>query len=199
MKLRVVKLGGSLLARRDWPQRLRDWLSANTEASTLVVVGGGELVESIRELDAVHNLSAEFVHWLCIDLLAHTAQIVNQLLPELARIETQAELQQWCLRTENECHAQVALATVTAFYNRATHDERLPKSWLTTSDSLAALLAKQIGASELVLLKSTEAKTDSKMTSAEELASLGIVDEAFTGIVASSLPFRIINLAELAG
>lgn len=194
MKVRVVKLGGSLLARHDWPLRLRKWLSAQPAASTLLVIGGGELVESVRQLDSVHHFPAEFVHWLCIDLLDQTAKIANWLVPECSLIETEDELQIWLSKVAWEQSSRSAIVMVTAFYHRTKHDGRPPKDWTTTSDTLAAVLAQQISADELVLLKSTDALGMGH--TAAELSRAGIVDEAFALIMDDGLPFRVVNLTE---
>ena len=56
-------------------------------ARTMIVVGGGEMVESVRRFDRVHRLSDKDMHWLCVDLLEQTAQLASLLMPELAVIE----------------------------------------------------------------------------------------------------------------
>ncbi len=192
--IRVVKLGGSLLLRSDWPQRLRNWLVRQSAASTLIVVGGGELIESIRELDRAHAFSQHFTHWICIDMLTHTAQIAAQLLPEFPQLAAPEELQAWIARDSRSIGTSVAVVKVAAFYSRQCYDQRLPEDWTTTTDSLAALLADQIEAAELVLLKSTGFSSES--SNAAELSHLGIIDAAFPKIVPRKLHLRLVNLAD---
>ena len=193
IKIRVVKLGGSLLSRRDWPERLRGWFSRQPECANLLVVGGGDVIESIRQLDRVHDLSSCFAHWLCIDLLSHTAQIAGQLLPEFPIITAWSDLQQWLSGMPSEGAARGAIVDVAAFYSRSRSDARLPENWSTTSDSLAALLSTQVGADEMVLFKSTSYISDAP--TATELADAGVVDAAFPKIVPYGLLIRIVNLA----
>ncbi|MCC7338073.1 MAG: hypothetical protein IT422_23530 [Pirellulaceae bacterium] len=90
--VRVLKLGGSLLLIPDWPRRLQSWLSSHPAPLDLLLVGGGEIVESVRRLDAQHGFPASFSHWLCIDLLSATARIAAQLLPEFPMIATSEAL-----------------------------------------------------------------------------------------------------------
>ena len=92
MKRRVAKLGGSLLTMPDVADRLRSWLRQQTPAQTLFVVGGGDFVEAMRTLDAVHAFDAEWCHWFCVELLEQSAMILNRLLPEIPQICTPAEL-----------------------------------------------------------------------------------------------------------
>ena len=80
--IRVIKLGGSLL---DWPglaAAFRKWRALQTPMCDLVVVGGGELVESIRRFDVAHGLCEQEAHWLAIDAMSVSARLVAALLPE---------------------------------------------------------------------------------------------------------------------
>ncbi|MEO8270307.1 MAG: hypothetical protein ABI557_11350 [Aureliella sp.] len=92
--VRVLKLGGSLLITPDWPQRLQNWLLQHPAPLNFLLVGGGEIVESVRRLDTQHHFSVSFSHWLCIDLLSATARIAAQLLPEFPLVSTSEELSQ---------------------------------------------------------------------------------------------------------
>ena len=50
--------GGSLL---DWPElavRFQRWLAAQPPAANVLVVGGGPIVEGLRELDRLRALAA---------------------------------------------------------------------------------------------------------------------------------------------
>jgi hypothetical protein len=49
-----VKVGGSLLGLTDWPDRLADLVAQlNAQApQPLLVVGGGHVVDGLREIDA---------------------------------------------------------------------------------------------------------------------------------------------------
>ena len=52
----VIKVGGSLFDRPDLGPRLRRWLDANAPWETILVPGGGRLVDVIRDLDRIHGL-----------------------------------------------------------------------------------------------------------------------------------------------
>ena len=240
--VRVLKLGGSLLLLSDWPQRLRCWLSAHPAPLNFLLVGGGEIIESVRHLDAQHHFPASFSHWLCIDLLSATARIAGQLLPEFPLIATPAELQQIvrqrrcaesptgstsCTNADPKNNSNY-LVGVSSFYQNPsaqlavvsptqparilpakaisqiaspldsmavenfTENCPLPENWDTTTDSLAAWLARVVGAQELVLFKSMTPSL--KYTTPRDWAEQGIVDAAFADALLGSVSVQIVNL-----
>jgi aspartokinase-like uncharacterized kinase len=65
----------------------------------------------------------------------------------------------------------------------ALSDPDIPESWEMTSDSLAAWLARKIGAARLVLVKSTAAP---RPFDPAALAELGLVDRLFPGFLAGA-------------
>jgi aspartokinase-like uncharacterized kinase len=200
--VRILKLGGSLLVRPDWPMRLRIWLQRQTPAVNLLIVGGGKIIDAVRELDSIHPLDQVYLHWLCVDLLAATFHISSQLLPEFEPIHDAQQLQALCasLGTNSGAGKEVSesatrnyLLQVAAFYSRTTHTTLMDEDWSTTSDSIAAWLARQAQAEELVLFKSVSApagRNDPRF-----LASLGIVDEGLPVIWGDRPGLRIVNLA----
>jgi len=145
--VRVVKLGGSLL---DWPElasAARHWLSLQPPAAHVLIVGGGAMVDALRQLDACHRLSPEAAHWLAIRLMGITAQLAQQLWPEarLAHALSDPRLHEYgCTILDIESLAR----------DDACAADGLPCDWQVTSDSLAARAANRLGADELVLLKS---------------------------------------------
>lgn len=218
---RVLKLGGSLLLLPDWPRRLTTWLEAHPASLNLLLVGGGQIVNAVRELDAQHAFPTKFAHWLCIDLLSATARIAGELLPEFPLLTTPAELEQVVgdqrldesLGGEREDgsqptvrHSICYIVDVSCFYRasgRLAAEEAtagdlsavacpLPENWDTTSDSLAAWLASLVGAGELVLFKST-APTGQHQTP-QAWVDQAIVDAAFADILPPTTSATIVNL-----
>lgn len=183
MHTRVVKLGGSLLTQAKLVPALSAWIEAQSpSAQTLVIVGGGEIVDAVRTLDQQSPLPPDQAHWLCIDLLRVTFRYTAQLFTQWQTIESTDELQSLLARPRPGTN----LVAVDAFYRRETPadwpkkwqtaSEMLPHDWRTTSDALAALLAVHAQAIELVLLKSCEVP----QADIQELARRGIVDDAIT-------------------
>jgi len=183
----VVKLGGSLLLRPDLPDVLRRWL--NTHASQRqvnLVVGGGALVDALRELDQVHRLDAASLHWQCVRLLRHTLEIVAAWLPEAVVIDSPAAFEQH----RDQRRAGWFLIAPEAFYHPASGDD-LPCDWTTTSDSIAALLAIKLAAEQLVLLKSCELPQTLDLVVA---ANEGIIDPVLPRLIAEPAKVQVITL-----
>ncbi len=189
MSCRVVKLGGSLL---DWESLhgvFAAWLDAQPLAKNVLVVGGGDLAETIRRLDQRLALGEEAAHWLCIRAMGVSARLAVALWPQFALATQLAELTAatgaggaWVFDTEE-------------FLRREEPKQSGPQlehRWSVTSDSIAARVAAVLGADELVLLKS--ALPASSPLTCEAAAAAGYVD-AFFPRAAISLPrIRAVNL-----
>lgn len=172
----VVKVGGSLYDLPDLSLRMCRWISEQCAGNRVVVVpGGGPLVDGIRHLDRRHGLGEETSHWLALRALALNAHFLASLLPSACVIGDVAELY----------HAwDKAFLPVLDVHEFARDDERhldrLPHSWLVSSDALAARVAVVLRASRLILLKSTAIPTDLDW---REAGRLGLVDQLFAEVL----------------
>ncbi|GIW98921.1 MAG: hypothetical protein KatS3mg111_2254 [Pirellulaceae bacterium] len=192
--IRVVKIGGSLLDLPNLGTHLRRWLTNETPAHHLLIVGGGEIVEAMRQLDAQHDFPPTDVHWTCVRLLEATSDVLTWMLPDLPVIGSPTALAH---HLQSRCSLpSAAIVRPAAFYLPDNKISELPNGWETTSDSIAAYLALQIHATELVLLKSTGVPAAAPIDRAEMLqswAAAGLVDPTFP-IVASRIPqVRCVN------
>lgn len=178
----VVKLGGSLLARDDWPELLRSlMLSCGAGAGLDIarpvtfVVGGGSRVDVIRRLDRAIGLDAAVSHRLAIDAMGTTARLV-------------AETMAWPLVMSAGGAAGPRILDVPRWLDADERLERLPVGWHVTSDSIAAVVADEMSG-ELLLVKSSPPPR-SVADPLDEAASAGWVDEWF--------PFAATRLARIA-
>lgn len=145
---RVIKLGGSLLDWPELPTAFARWLATQTPADNIVIVGGGKIVEVLRELDRAGSLGEEAAHWLAIEGMSLTAALAVELLAGATLVRNFGDL-------EASDGAGVRVLDVEDFMRKdAETDDSLPCSWNVTSDSIAARVAQRIKAAELVLLKS---------------------------------------------
>ena len=160
--LRVVKFGGSLLERQDWPA-LAGALVAEFP-SCLLVVGGGSVVEGLRALDATAPGAPALVHRLALEGMGITARFVAARLD----LETVVE----------PLDRGAAVLDVAAWLDVAPerHDG-LARSWSVTSDSLAARVARLYGAG-LVLAK----RVPPPAQDPGALAAAGWVDASFPAV-----------------
>ena len=72
----VLKVGGSLLSRPDWPALFASLMAACGSRSCCLVVGGGAVVDGLRVLDRAVPQSPQFMHDLAIDAMRLTARLV---------------------------------------------------------------------------------------------------------------------------
>lgn len=167
--IRVVKLGGSLLNRTNLYNEIRAWLEIIPSMQTVWLVGGGDVVESVRKFQNAHgnNEISDFeAHWISVDLLSTTARMFQVLTRDWPISASMPEL-------EPEINPYPNVIFDCAQWMRS--DAQLPKSWNTTSDSIAAAVAQQLNSAELYLLKSRCAVGSSIKANIDA----GLVDEAF--------------------
>jgi 5-(aminomethyl)-3-furanmethanol phosphate kinase len=141
----VVKVGGSLLARREFfDAALAAVGSAASERRVLVVPGGGPFADTVRDVDRRCGLGDTTAHWMAVLAMEQYAHL-------LAEQFTTGALVTGPLSIAN------ALAErripVLAPFRWLRETDALPHSWAVTSDSIAAWVAGEVGAPRLVLIK----------------------------------------------
>jgi len=179
---RVVKLGGSLLEFDNLIGALRAWLVAQQPAQTIIVVGGGSAADVVRRADERFELPAQVAHQLAIRAMSLNTHLVAHLLPEATLAD---DLGAW---PQNE----LTLFNPVPTFCDPTPLRRVlpPVGWHVTSDSIAAWLARQLGADELALLKSTLPVGATTATVARE----GYCDAYFPTAAANLGKVRCVNL-----
>jgi aspartokinase-like uncharacterized kinase len=160
MSLIVLKLGGSLLSCPDLATRLRNLFAKIESSRVLVIVGGGESADVVRNWSTRFNLSDEAAHWLALRSLSVGRALVRTLLPEWG----DEAIRFWKAQT-----APLLLNIEASLSLAESHGETsLPHTWDTTSDSIAAWVAQEWDAHELILLKSTDLPRNSTLHQACE-------------------------------
>jgi aspartokinase-like uncharacterized kinase len=184
--LTVAKVGGSLY---DWPDlgpRLRQWLAERRSETVVLVPGGGGMADVIRDLDRRHGLGEERAHWLALRALSLNAHFLADLLPGARVIDDLEAL---------PCQTGVWILDPHAFARadecRHSAGECLPHHWDATSDSVAARVARVLGARRLILLKSISVGADHDWT---EAARRGLVDPLFARLLPPGLEVEAVNL-----
>ena len=186
---RVVKVGGSCLMHADLTSLLTGWLERQPLAQNLLIVGGGQAIEAMRDLAALHRLDEPAMHWRCVRMLRASAEVVAELVPVLQLLSSSEGTETLLGNPPQVGHWLLA---VDSFYHPSCSAKSgLPEGWATTTDAIAAYLARKAGADELVLLKSCNVPADA---SPESLAAAGVVDPAFPAALAANLCWRIERL-----
>jgi probable H4MPT-linked C1 transfer pathway protein len=147
LKVRVVKVGGSLFDLETLPRRLHSWLAQQSDACNVFVTGGGRFVDELRDWDNRFGLESSTAHKVAIELMSITTRLMHNFFPDWPIVSDPSEI----VGLDKRQPGQFWFDTSDWLVRRDDVDP----SWDTTSDSCAAHLAKAIGAEEIVLLKST--------------------------------------------
>jgi len=160
--MRVIKLGGSLLAANT----LRNCLDAvaRYNGQTLLVPGGGMFADQVRVAQAAYHFDDVAAHRMALLAMQQMALVFNSYKPEYQLVDSLTKLPDSC--RVGIWQPQVAELDAAG----------IPASWDISSDSLAAWLARSLGADELILVKAAEIDPQASLN---ELQDQDIVDKAF--------------------
>lgn len=177
--IEVIKIGGSLLTRADFVPAMRRLLHEHSDSGETLhrvfIVGGGALVETLRQLDAAAPQDELQTHWQAIDLMDITGRWVAEHLQELTLVQQYDQLVDRC------GHPGQSLFLASHFLRHVEPKlpgERLGQGWCVTSDSVAARIAHALGAVRLRLYKSRAATSD-ELSCWTVASQQGLVDESF--------------------
>ncbi|HSI24792.1 MAG TPA: uridylate kinase [Methylotenera sp.] len=163
----VVKIGGSLLGSPE----LACWLEAVAnygDGKIIIVPGGGVFADAVREAQKVSKISDTCAHRLAVLAMDQLGLLLANMNPALATASTPMEIDErrWQHRGIIWLPSKMVLA-----------DDTIPQNWDTTSDSIAAWLAKEIDAKHLVLVKSI--KPTGGNLKLKDVTKDGLVDAEF--------------------
>ncbi len=169
--IQVIKLGGSLTYSTlltDWLERLdQDY----QDTDVVVVPGGGAFADQVRLAQQHWGFDDRTAHCMALLAMQQMALLITGLKPA------------W--------HSAGSVAAIKAALGQGqpvvwSPDVReldragIAATWDITSDSLAAWLAGELAAQELLLIKA--AKLTPYLT-LSELAEQGVLDNAFCGFI----------------
>lgn len=183
--LRVAKVGGSLFDDPRLPTSLRSWLGEQPGINVLIA-GGGPLADFLRDADERFAIGDSVSHRLCLQAMRVTADLLAAMLPEAELLGSVDDLQQAIQDRRNE----MIVFDAESFARDAGPDV-LPEGWPVTSDSIAARLALQLEADELVLFKSTLLPPN---TDRAQASAAGLVDAYFVEATSDVHAIRWVNL-----
>jgi len=144
----VVKIGGSLAL---YPERLRALCVKLVEVShkhkLLILPGGGEFADTVRDLDKRFNLSPKSTHRMAILGMDQYGYLLSDLMPGSHTPNKFEDAQKLLLQDK----LPVFLPS-----NFLFEDTSLENSWHVTSDSIAIYIAGKLQAEKVILLKDVD-------------------------------------------
>ncbi len=143
-RMAVIKIGGSLLCHEDIERRTAEWCEQVGIEEFLVVLGGGWLADGVRLWGEHHDSCDERLHFMAIECMSINTVVSNGIWP-LSVFHSPAA---W----RHERHHPRRGYFDCGLWSQL--NQQLPRNWNTTSDSIAAALAIELEAEQLILLKS---------------------------------------------
>ncbi|MCL1977847.1 MAG: hypothetical protein FWG55_07100 [Candidatus Bathyarchaeota archaeon] len=147
MTLNIVKIGGSLSQNPKALKALCQKLSLLSGKHQIVVVpGGGEFADCVRDIDKRFSLSETAAHRMAILGMDQFGLLLADLTPNCQVVNSLEEAK----------NASVGMLVVLLPSKFMFLDEELPNSWEVTSDSIAAYIAEKLCAKKLLLIKDVD-------------------------------------------
>lgn len=182
----ILKLGGSL-AGAPVLDRWLALLDRHGGGRVVVVPGGGPFADAVRR--AQRSVGYD-------DATAHDMALLAMEQYALALANRARTLRPAATKTTIRATLRACATPVWLPSRMLAGRDDAGRDWNTTSDSLAAWLAAELGAPRLVLVKR---RSLTKPTTARSLARAGIVDQAFPAALARcACECRIIGADEHA-
>ena len=175
----VVKVGGALLGRQGALDIVVPVLAAAAARgdSILVVPGGGPFADTVRRIDTEIALSADAAHWMAILAIDQYAELLASRIVGSRIVRGPGEV------APTLAAGELPILAPSAWLRSA---DPLPHSWEVTSDSIAAWVAGELGASRLILAKAVRV----------DVAAL--VDPHFARVLPEGIEALIVDPNELA-
>lgn len=165
----VIKLGGSLLKASVLPACLN--VVERYPGKILIVPGGGVFADQVRLAQGKLGFDDLAAHRMAILAMQQMALLFNSLKPHFVL---------FCAMSQLDALPKVAIWSPDV---NELDQAGIAASWDVTSDSLAAWVAGQVRADELLLVKSCSLTDDLSLL---DLQQQGIIDAGFLHFVAET-------------
>lgn len=169
----VIKLGGSLLSDRDSLVQCLETIE-KCQKKVVIVPGGGIFADQVRASQKQWQFNDAIAHEMALLAMKQVALLFKGIKHSLLLVENIPSIHHILLNRSAVVWSPSA--TLSNFSN-------LDANWDVTSDSLAAWLAGQLGASELILVKSTNIPEG---LTYQQMQAKGLVDKAFVRFIHDS-------------
>ena len=163
--MRVIKLGGSLMNDERSLKLCLTTIEQAYNDNVVIVPGGGVYADLIRSTQQQWKFNEETAHQMAILAMKQFALLLKSLHPTFMLVESLAAVQ-----------IRLKKAKVLIWSPDIKELFSMNAGWEVTSDSLAAWLANQLRATELILVKSAEIPNNLNIQQAHKT---GLVDKSF--------------------
>jgi len=175
VKIRVIKLGGSLIEHgRAIIRNLRDYAVANN-LRLVIVPGGGPFAMAVRAL--ADKLSDEAAHWMAVLAMHQYGLFLANGNAEFPLIETLDDI------IDSDGGVSILLP-----YKILKDDDRLPHTWDVTSDTIAAFIAYKLGERCFIKLTNVDGVLDAEGRVIERVDIEEIVKKDNNTCIDNALP-----------
>jgi len=173
--MKIIKLGGSLLAKgREIIHFLRDY--AEKKAVFFIIIpGGGPFVEVIRELSERQTISEDAAHWMAV-LAMHQYGFF------LADGEIAIPLVESIKEARDAGHLCIVLP-----YQILKADDSLPHTWDVTSDTIAAFIAHKLGEKTFIKVTDVDGILDEEGSLIKQVYAKELIEKENTGCIDAEL------------
>jgi aspartokinase-like uncharacterized kinase len=181
----VVKLGGS----HAFSEHLAGWVDAIADCAgdVVVVPGGGPFADTVREAQPRIGFSDDAAHRMALLAMEQYGCALASLNGTFVPADSADAI----------AHALETTKVPVWMPSRMALAEDIPASWDVTSDSLAAWLAGQLGARQLLLVK--HVSLGAATARLPELIARGIIDAAFPAFLnRANVPAAVLGPADQA-
>jgi 5-(aminomethyl)-3-furanmethanol phosphate kinase len=177
----VLKIGGSLSRGEGLSGLCREIGRLCAHHSLLIVPGGGDFAEQVREADRRFHLDDAAAHCMALLAMDQYGYLLNQLIAGS------------CLTADLDCvckSAETGKAAILLPSALVLREDPLPHSWQVTSDSIAAWISHRASCRRLVLLKDVDGLLSAgqliqELTAEQLLQHVGGVDSYLSKILTS--------------
>jgi len=141
----VIKVGGGLLEYVDHLDRVLGVIADVARKQNVVIVpGGGPFADTVRDVDARLGLGDDEAHWMAVLAMDQSAHLLSGRLANAVVVSSLEEI------ATAYRQRQIPVLAPSRWLLAA---DPLPHTWDATSDSIAAWVAGELGAPQLLLVK----------------------------------------------
>ncbi len=180
--MKVIKLGGSLMTDKTVLKRCLKTIKQRCYEQVVIVPGGGVFAEQVRSIQKQWKFDDRIAHQMALLSMQQMGLLFKSIESSFEMAGSLVEIQQ---ASSNQ------LLSIWSPDIKQLDNDSVEANWNITSDSLAAWLATQLKATELILIKSANIPMEVDL---QKLQELGIIDPSFNELSKnSSYKITVIN------